>query len=381
MLKIQFKDRRKPAMWLVESSINIGKDSICDIVIDDPDLQGVHCALVVDREDITLINLSGNKSIFVNDIPVAKDHVLVAWDVVRIGNSELEIIDPLAKRSPASELVEANKTVIRPAMSAWMLKANSEPLTGQFFPINHAFTIGRDDRADIIVPLNFISRIHTRLTIKNDKLLVEDAGSSNGTFVNKERIKSCELRNKDVLKLDQFSFTVIGPDVVGEHNPRTIIREKEKIIKKDKKSDTLSFRKPELASSKVFLHDIDETSTGKIYEIVRRMNHLSKMLGHHLSRSEKSVSARHVYLNETDLGWEVVNNGAADGLMVNGKMQSQALLQNDDEITVGGTKLKFQSVGDTPLHHFKPKLSNTPSRKTAVIVVLMIIVMLVLIFS
>ena len=75
------------------------------------------------------------------------------------------------------------------------------------------------------------------------------------------------------------------------------------------------------------------------------------MLGHHLSTSEKSVSARHVYLTETELGWEIKNDGAADGLMVNGKMQARALLQDGDEILIGDIQLKFQGVGEHPLNY------------------------------
>lgn len=378
MLKIQFKDRRKPAMWLVESSLNLGKSSICDIVIDDPELEDVHCALVIDPDEITLINLSKNKSIFVNDIPVIKDHVLVAWDIIRIGNAKLEIIDPLEQRNSAPEV---GKTVIRPAVSAWMLKANSSPLVGRFYQVSHGSTIGRDDSADIMVPLSFVSRVHARLIIQNEKLIIEDAVSSNGTYVNDERIKSCELRNNDQLRLDEFSFTVVGPEVFSKKKPRTIIRDVKISDQKSKATVSKGKITQSFANKKIFLHDIDKNSTGKVYEIVRRKNHLSKMLGHHLSRSDESVSARHVHLNETDVGWEVSNNGASDGLLVNGKMQIRAILQDGDEITVGGTKLKFQSVGATPLSYFTPKHSNTPPKTAIVIAVLIAIAMLIFVLN
>ena len=363
MLKIQFKDRRKPAMWLVDSSIKLGKDSKCDIVINEAHVDAIHCEIVVEQSDITLNNLSANRSVFVNDVPVIKSQKLVAWDVIKLGTAELEIIDPLKERSQPPQSVRSSKTVIRPAISEWMLKANSAPLVGQFFQVNHAFTIGRDEKADIMVPLSFISRVHVKLVIKKQKLYVEDANSSNGTFVNDEKVKSCELRNNDELRLDEFSFLVVGPDVVEQSKPRTIVREKKEVLDRIKKTNTKTQNKPDLANGKVFLHDIDRNSTGKIYEINRSKNHLSKMLGHHLSTSEKSVSARHVYLNETGLGWEIVNNGASDGLLINGKMQIRAVLQDGDELIVGGTKLKFQSVGEVPLNYFKPKNSKSASSK------------------
>jgi len=352
MLKIQFKDRRKPAMWLVDSSINLGSGKECDIVIDDSQVDDIHASLLIDHDDITLTNRSKNKSIFVNDIPVVQIKKLVAWDVIRIGNVELEIIDPL-KEAERPAPIPASKTVIRPAVSEWILKANSAPLVGQFFQISHGVTIGRDESADIVIPLSLISRFHARLSINKGKMIIEDTNSSNGTYVNGERITSCELRNNDEISFDEFSFVVVGPEE-EKAKPRTLVRDKEQVVKETKRSNTKSSNKQVLASEKVFLHDIDTNSNGTVYEFVNRQNHLSKMLGHHLSTSEQSVSARHVYFNEMDLGWEVVNNGASDGLLINNKMQIRAVLQDGDEITVGGTKLKFQSVGDTPRDYFTP---------------------------
>ena len=210
-----------------------------------------------------------------------------------------------------------------------------------------------------MVPLSFVSRTHANLIVKQDKLIIEDANSSNGTFVNDERIKSCELQNNDVIRLDEFSFTVIGPEVKAQSKPRTVVKDKAPKPKATAKRNTQSQSRPAMATEKVFLHDIDKSSKGKVYEIVVKNNHLSKMLGHHLSTSETSVSARHVHLNETDLGWEVINNGAADGLLINNKMQIRAILQDGDEIIVGGTKLKFQSQGDIPRNYFVPKRGSS----------------------
>ena len=381
MLKIQFKDRRKPAMWLVDSSIKLGSDPDCDIVVEDPQVDGLQCELVIDHSDITLENRSSTRSVLVNDIPVIKLQKLVPWDVIRLGSTELEIIDPLKQRSNQPAPAQSSKTVIRPVVSAWMLKANSAPFSGQFFQINHGCSLGRDEKADIIVPLSFISRVHANFKIKNDKLYVEDAKSSNGTFVNDEKVKSCELRNGDELRFDEFSFLVVGPEVVEDRKPRTVVRENKEVLDRAKKTTTQTQNKPALASETVFLHDIDKHSTGKVYEIVSSKNHLSKMLGHHLSTSEKSVSARHVYLSETDLGWEIINNGASDGLLVNGRMQIRAMLHDTDEIIVGGTKLKFQSEGDVPRSYFKPQSKKSGSSKLILAVLALGIVAVVVAYT
>ena len=105
------------------------------------------------------------------------------------------------------------------------------------------------------------------------------------------------------------------------------------------------------------------------------------MLGHHLSTSEKSVSARHVYLTETDFGWEIKNDGASDGLLVNGKMQARAVLQDGDEVIVGGTQLKFQSIGEQPLNYAKQAKRASGSNKIIIAAVILVAVAAGLIFS
>jgi len=379
MLKIQFKDHRKPAMWLVDSSLRIGRALECDIVVDDAQAAEIHCQLNIDHEDISLTNLSQNKSVFVNDVPVVKTHQLVAWDIIKIGETELEIVDPLQQQARPKVAVQSNKTVIRSVISPWMLKANSSPLAGQFFPVNDAFTIGRDESADIVVPLSFVSRIHARLVVKRDKFFIEDLDSSNGTFVNGSKVRTRQLENGDEIKLDKFSFSVVGPDTKEKKQPSLNSKEKSKPAKASKNTSGTS--ESVLASQKIFLHDISPTSTGKVYEIVRRANHLSRMLGHHISTSESSVSARHIHLIEQELGWEIVNNGASDGLLINNKMQIQAILQDGDEIIVGGTHLKFQSKGDVPLNHFTPASKKSSPVKGIMVLVVIAVIALVTIAS
>src|SRR5271168_1947289 len=50
------------------------------------------------------------------------------------------------------------------------------------------YVIGRNPEVEIFADTPLISRRHAQLTINYDHLLIEDLGSSNGTFVGEERI-------------------------------------------------------------------------------------------------------------------------------------------------------------------------------------------------
>ncbi len=56
-----------------------------------------------------------------------------------------------------------------------------------------SYVIGRSPDVDIHIPTPLISRSHARLTIKESGCIIEDLGSSNGTFVNGEKINAATI--------------------------------------------------------------------------------------------------------------------------------------------------------------------------------------------
>ncbi len=70
-------------------------------------------------------------------------------------------------------------------------------------------TIGRSHDCEPRLNLHRISRHHLRLEIDGDRILVEDLGSTNGTFVNEERLTGpAELKPGDRLHIADYAFRV-----------------------------------------------------------------------------------------------------------------------------------------------------------------------------
>ncbi len=90
-------------------------------------------------------------------------------------------------------LPETTLTIIRP---------DGPTETRNYLP--GVYVIGRSPDCDIFIETPLISRSHARLTIKERDFIIEDLGSSNGTFVGGEKISAAT-----VLRLD--SKVLLGP--------------------------------------------------------------------------------------------------------------------------------------------------------------------------
>ena len=78
--------------------------------------------------------------------------------------------------------------------------------------------IGRDTNEDIVINVAEISRRHTRLRLEAKGYIIEDLGSTNGTFVNGNRLSGPQLlRTGDTVHLGDavtliFQTTILDPD-------------------------------------------------------------------------------------------------------------------------------------------------------------------------
>jgi pSer/pThr/pTyr-binding forkhead associated (FHA) protein len=69
-------------------------------------------------------------------------------------------------------------------------------------------TVGRAPRADFILDAALVSRLHCRLTAAADNLQVEDLSSTNGIFVNDQRVTTARLKTGDRLRIGRVELTV-----------------------------------------------------------------------------------------------------------------------------------------------------------------------------
>lgn len=95
-----------------------------------------------------------------------------------------------------------------PQVSTRTLVALTGPIQGQRFPVSHPIDIGREAQG---IPLGFdsqSSRRHATVSPAPDGVRIQDLGSTNGSFVNGQRVTDSVARPGDVILVGSTQFRV-----------------------------------------------------------------------------------------------------------------------------------------------------------------------------
>lgn len=104
-----------------------------------------------------------------------------------------------------------NDDLYRPdSRGVWML-FTTDAIGGKwdFFPLEgkNEVRIGRDPGCDLCQPLNYLSRVHTRIVLQDGRHYIQDCNSTAGTWVNNRRVEGTQLlQEKDTIALCDCRF-------------------------------------------------------------------------------------------------------------------------------------------------------------------------------
>jgi hypothetical protein len=116
------------------------------------------------------------------------------------------------------------------ANSYYQLVMKTGPTPGKSFPLEKSeIHLGRDVANEVFVNDAEVSRRHARLTVQAGNFMLEDLGSTNGTFVNGQRLTGPRmLRPGDVIQLGEnvslsFEPPQYDPNATMVSEPGTVI--------------------------------------------------------------------------------------------------------------------------------------------------------------
>jgi pSer/pThr/pTyr-binding forkhead associated (FHA) protein len=204
----------------------IGRDATCDVVIVGEAVSRRHAEIMATPKGYIVVDASTNGT-FVNGKRIAERQLLARADVLRIGNHEFRFYADVAPAPPPVEAAPSKPPTAAPPGAEYRLgdtlhgipvgpppargaapgtpapapgKPQSEvvlgtlmvrngPLKGQSFPIRvPVVNIGRADYNDIVLQDPSVSSAHAKIQRREGIWVLIDIGSTNGTFVDDERI-------------------------------------------------------------------------------------------------------------------------------------------------------------------------------------------------
>lgn len=174
--------------------------------------------------------------------------------------------------------------------------------------------VGFDKGNEVRVPLDGVSRLHARVVQKGEDFYVEDAGSSNGTFLNGRRLTGRErLRHLDVVTLGR------------SHDLIFVRRTSEKrVVRRGVKG--------------AWLEVLDGIDQGSRRELSRGAFTIGRAASCNVVADSKLVSQIHARIERTAAALMITDLQSSNGTAINGERMQTRVLKNGDVIELAGSR-------------------------------------------
>ena len=118
--------------------------------------------------------------------------------------------EPTIAYEPATPTAEPQASDLVVGAFRYALVVERGPRAGLTYVLGAGeTTAGRSEDSDIFLGDVTVSRHHARFVVEDERLTLEDLGSTNGTYVNMERHDRTELRPGDEVIIGKFHLIVV----------------------------------------------------------------------------------------------------------------------------------------------------------------------------
>jgi hypothetical protein len=103
---------------------------------------------------------------------------------------------------------------VPPTSPSYALRFISGKYQGGEFPLvkGREIIIGRSSELDMVLIEDMVSRRHASISVSGDEITIADVGSTNGTFVNGEKIKKARLKEGDRILIGTSIIKLVSVD-------------------------------------------------------------------------------------------------------------------------------------------------------------------------
>lgn len=224
-VRIEFDEAGRKPYPISGAVIWLGRDPSCDVVFESSTatVSRRHAEIrMTDRSFKVTDNNSFNGTV-VNGVRISEPTNIDNGDTIQLGvggpilrlvidgktNLQQSIKSVAVKEDP----VDLSRTMVIKPMGATATPRSTEAIGPQLLRTidldnSKAITIGRGDECDITLDGLQISKRHAKFQKTNGGVTIEDLGSTNGVFVNGERIGKRVIAVGDIVQIGLFTFQI-----------------------------------------------------------------------------------------------------------------------------------------------------------------------------
>ena len=230
-------------------------------------------------------------------------------------------------------------------MARFILTFNKQ-VVKEFPFIKDSITIGRKEDNTIIVDNLAVSGYHARVDKAGSDFILTDLQSTNGTFVNKEKIVSHKLSHGDNIIIGKHIILFVaseeGEDEVKEKMDmdKTMMldtaRQRELLAKQ---KDTAQIQKPPEKIGAI--NFIDSSGIGEI-DLTKKLTKIGKADTSEIKLSGMLMGGTAATISRRPSGYSISFAGGLTKLKVNGEVIKESMqLKDFDTIELGSYKFQF----------------------------------------
>ena len=188
-------------------------------------------------------------------------------------------------------------------------------------------SIGRARDNDIVIENLSVSRNHSRIRLKDDRYILTDLNSANGTYVNGVKVTRTELVNNDVITIGKHKLHFVDKPVSDE----------QVILDAFGADKTMLVEKASIAKLVILKGKHKE----KDFPISKYETTIGRTADNDICLHDWFVSKKHAAIIRQGSNFFIKDLGSWKGTFVNEKQIRDTALNNNDTIQIGTIKFRF----------------------------------------
>jgi len=213
-LLVTYPDGSHKKFSLSKGELLIGRDSDNDVVLASPAVSRRHARIYMWDSQVFIEDLGSSNGIFVQGKRINEAALVKPGVPINIGEFTLNVI-----------YADEDETEEKPPR--FYLKGRMPPFKDEIIPLEEdEIFVGRVDENHIVITHNSVSRRHSviKIDMSQEIARISDLESSNGTFVDGNRIKDAILQNGNIIRFGDVEFEFVdtqAPKTTASKNKKT----------------------------------------------------------------------------------------------------------------------------------------------------------------